>query len=110
MRPASHDREHAALAWKEYKNFENLFHFVYSVSADDHGNYNFLTSDVGHFLLAYSRVFFLPYDKVLHLAATHLHHKVLFIHGSLCFGIVINTDPFIWAFLPLDATTPRTMN
>ena len=43
-------------------------------------------------------MFSLPYDKVLHLAATHnLHHKVLFIHGSSCFNIGISTDPFICA-------------
>ena len=77
---------------------ENLFHVVCSVSMDDQGNCDFLTSEIEHFLFEILLRFYLPYDKVLHLAAAHnLHHKVLFIHGSSCFDIGISTDPFIWA-------------
>ena len=53
-------------------------------------------------------MFFLPYDQVLHLAATHdLHQKVLFIHCSSCFNIIISTDPLIWALFATGCHNPQ---
>ena len=100
-RPASHDREHPALAQKEYKNcifgWESFPHCLQCFCGWSRQlRFPYLRS------WAYSPcgtpVFSLPYDKVLHLAAAHnLHHKVLFIHCSSCFDTGISTDPFIWA-------------
>ena len=99
-RPASHDREHPALAQKEYKNcifgLEYIPHCLQCFCGWSRQlRFPYLRSWACS--LWGTPAFYLPYDKVLHLAAAHnLHHKVLFIHGSSCFDIGISTDPFIW--------------
>ena len=95
------------VALKASTNGCGFFHTICSTYANmlhsrkfksgDLGGHKSLPQKLGMFSLRYSRVF-LPYDKVLHLLATHnLHHKVLFIHRSSCFNIGVSTDPFIWA-------------
>ena len=95
------------VALKASTNGCGFFHTICSTYANmlhsrkfksgDLGGHKSLPQKLGMFSLRYSRVF-LPYDKVLHLLATHnLHHKVLFIHRSTSFYIGITTNPFIWA-------------
>ena len=53
-------------------------------------------------------MFFSPYDKVPHLAATYnLHHKVLLGHDGSLFHIGISTDPFIRALFATGCHHPK---